>query len=63
MTLVRGGETELTFAGDTAAAFGRGASDRGMLYGITCGGVRTPINETVSEERNVVAVHTSGFRM
>lgn len=47
--LVGGGKTELTFAGDTAAAFGRDYRSRKMLYVTTCGGLRAPVNGTVTE--------------
>ncbi|KAK3503888.1 hypothetical protein B0T13DRAFT_508646 [Neurospora crassa] len=61
--LVGGGKTELTFAGDTAAAFGRDHRNRKTLYVTTCGGLRTPVNGTVTEGGKVVAVDTSGFRL
>lgn len=59
VVLVGGGETELTLAGDTAAAFGE--DRKKTLYVTTCGGLRTPINGTVTEGGKVVAVDTSGF--
>ncbi|KAK3401744.1 hypothetical protein B0T20DRAFT_450711 [Sordaria brevicollis] len=58
VVLVGGAETELTFAGGTAAAFGR---DNKMLYVTTCGGLRTPINGTVVEGGKVVGVDTGEF--
>lgn len=61
--LVGGGKTELTFAGGTAAAFGRDHRSRKTLYVTTCGGLRAPVNGTVTEGGKVVAVDTCGFRL
>lgn len=59
--VVLGDTSELTLAGATAAAFGRGA-DRHILYVVTSGGLRAPINGTQSEGGKAVAVDTRGLR-
>ncbi|KAK1760110.1 putative six-bladed beta-propeller-like protein [Echria macrotheca] len=56
-----GGVEQLTLAGDTAAAFGRTERDEGVLYVVTCGGLRQKICG-ISEGGKVVAVDTKGFR-
>ncbi|KAI8624655.1 hypothetical protein F5Y19DRAFT_453349 [Xylariaceae sp. FL1651] len=57
-----GSPTEFTVAGDTAAVFGRGTSDRQTLYVSTNGGLKAPINSTLMEGGKVVAIDTAGFR-
>jgi sugar lactone lactonase YvrE len=59
--VVAGGTSELTLAGNTAAAFGRGKTDAHILYVVTCGGLRAPVNGTYTEGGKVVAVDTRGF--
>ncbi|KAI0128934.1 hypothetical protein BJ170DRAFT_623490 [Xylariales sp. AK1849] len=58
---VVGDVTQLTVAGDTAAAFGRTESDGHVLYVVTSGGVAAPVNGTVTEPGKVVAIDTRGF--
>lgn len=58
---VVGRKDQLTLAGDTAAAFGRGRVDREVLYVSTAGGLAEPVNGTVTEPGKVVAVDTKGF--
>ncbi|CAJ2501444.1 Uu.00g042970.m01.CDS01 [Anthostomella pinea] len=60
--VVEGAVSELTLAGGTSAAFGRGETDRHVLYVTTNGGLNSPVNGTVTEGGKVVAVDTSGFR-
>lgn len=57
---VAGSRNELTIAGGTAAAFGRGMDDRKVLYVCTAGGLDKPINGTVVEAGKVVGVDTEG---
>ena len=49
----------LEMAGATACAFGRGPSDRRILYVVTCGGVAAPIKGETFEGAKVVAVDLS----
>jgi sugar lactone lactonase YvrE len=59
--LVLGSSTEMTLAGDTAAAFGRTRGDSHILYVTTAGGIAAPINGTVIEPGKVVAIDTRGY--
>ncbi|KAI1338573.1 hypothetical protein F5Y15DRAFT_121894 [Xylariaceae sp. FL0016] len=59
--VVEGGVTQFTLAGDTSAAFGRGETDKHILYVATNGALRVPINGT-SEGGKVVAIDTQSFR-
>lgn len=58
---VAGRFDQLTIAGGTAAAFGRGKKDRKVLYVSTAGGLDAPVNGTVTEPGKVVAVDTEGY--
>lgn len=58
---VAGQRDQLTVAGGTAAAFGRGKKDRKVLYVSTAGGLDAPVNGTVTEPGKVVAVDTEGY--
>lgn len=60
--VVLGAPTELLLAGDTAVAFGRGPSDGKILYVSTSGGLSDPVNGTLTEGGQVVAVDTSGWK-
>ncbi|KAI0125300.1 hypothetical protein BJ170DRAFT_499486 [Xylariales sp. AK1849] len=60
--VVAGLDTELTVAGDTAAAFGRTSRDGDMLYVVTCGALGNPVNGTITEPAKVVAIDTAGCR-
>ncbi|KAJ4129002.1 hypothetical protein NW768_007529 [Fusarium equiseti] len=54
--IVVGSVSELTVAGSTALAFGRGRKDKDVFYVSTGGGLFKPINGTVTEGAKVVAV-------
>lgn len=54
---------DLTVAGDTALAFGRGAKDRHVLYVVTGGALAAPVNGTIVEGGKIVAVNTKGFSL
>ncbi|KAL6411021.1 Six-bladed beta-propeller TolB-like protein [Ilyonectria robusta] len=58
---VAGSSTELTVAGDTSAAFGRGKKDKQVLYVVTSGAWSKPVNGTITEGGKIVAVDTRGF--
>lgn len=58
---VAGRRDQLTIAGGTAAAFGRGKEDKRVLYVSTAGGLDAPVNGTVVEPGKVVAVDTEGW--
>lgn len=60
--VVEGAPTELTVAGDTAAAFGRLKADKKILYVSTSGAEGSPVNGTITEGGKVVAVDTTGFK-
>ncbi|SPN96473.1 uncharacterized protein DNG_00001 [Cephalotrichum gorgonifer] len=62
-TVVVGGDLEMTVAGDTAAAFGRGHSDSEMLYVVTAGGKGAPVGGNRTEGAKVVAVDTSKLHL
>lgn len=57
VVLVEGGGTDLTVAGDTSAAFGRGRDDQEVLYVVTSG----TSFRAAFEGGKVVAVGTRGF--
>ncbi|KAH7145427.1 hypothetical protein B0J13DRAFT_607114 [Dactylonectria estremocensis] len=59
---VAGSSTEMTVAGDTSAAFGRGRKDKQVLYVVTSGAWSKPVNGTMTEGGKIVAVDTRGFR-
>ncbi|EON97825.1 putative six-bladed beta-propeller -like protein [Phaeoacremonium minimum UCRPA7] len=61
--VVEGSLTELTVAGDTAAAFGRLKADKKVLYVSTSGAEGAPVNGTITEGGKVVAIDTSGFKL
>jgi hypothetical protein len=61
MEVVAGAKGSLTFAGDTAAAFGRTESDRQVLYVSTAGGLAMPVNGSVVVPGSIVGVDTSGY--
>ena len=54
--IVVGSVSEMTVAGSTALAFGRGKKDKDVFYVSTGGGLFKPINGTVTEGAKVVAV-------
>ncbi|KAH7024153.1 hypothetical protein EDB80DRAFT_808431 [Ilyonectria destructans] len=56
-----GSSTELTVAGDTAAAFGRTKGDEKTLYVVTDGALAGPVNGTITEAGKIVAVDTRNF--
>ncbi|KAJ4319094.1 hypothetical protein N0V84_006548 [Fusarium piperis] len=56
--IVAGGVGEMTVAGSTAVAFGRGRHDRGVLYVSTGGALARPVNDTKTEGAKVVAIDT-----
>lgn len=58
-TVVVGGDLEMTVAGDTAAAFGRGDDDAETLYVVTSGAQGAPVGGNKTEGAKVVAVDTS----
>ncbi|KAK0611643.1 hypothetical protein B0T14DRAFT_530799 [Immersiella caudata] len=60
--VVLGGKGEMTVAGATAVAPGRGKGDEGAVYVVTCGGLRRPVNGTVVEGGKVARVDTRGFK-
>ncbi|KAK1637604.1 hypothetical protein BDP81DRAFT_425557 [Colletotrichum phormii] len=60
-TVAAGSETELTVAGDTAAAFGRNIKDKGILYVGTGGSLARPVNGTITEPGKIVAFDTHGY--
>ncbi|KAF9765123.1 hypothetical protein IL306_002645 [Fusarium sp. DS 682] len=53
---VVGGVHEMTVAGSTAAAFGRGKKDKNTLYVSTSGALGKPVDGTKTEGAKVVAV-------
>ncbi|UPK93164.1 hypothetical protein LCI18_004099 [Fusarium solani-melongenae] len=55
---VMGGIEEMTVAGCTSVAFGRGSKDKGVLYVSTSGAIATPVNGTEIEGAKVVAIDT-----
>ena len=55
VTTAAGSIGELTVAGGTACAFGRGATDQGTLYVTTEGGITKPVNN-ITEGGKVVAL-------
>ncbi|KAM0431351.1 hypothetical protein ACHAPT_005327 [Fusarium lateritium] len=55
---VVGGISEMTVAGSTAVAFGRGRNDKDILYVSTSGAIATPVNGTETEGAKVVAIDT-----
>lgn len=56
--IVVGGVGEMTVAGSTAVAFGRGRRDRDVLYVSTGGALAKPVNDTKTEGAKVVAIDT-----
>lgn len=56
VTTAAGSIGELTVAGGTACAFGRGPTDQGTLYVTTEGGTTAPVNGTITEGGKVVAL-------
>ncbi|KAI4622082.1 hypothetical protein J4E83_004821 [Alternaria metachromatica] len=61
MEVVAGAKGSVTFAGDTAAAFGRTDRDRDVLYVSTAGGLAMPVNGSVVVPGSIVAVDTRGY--
>lgn len=61
VTTAAGKPNEFTVAGCTACQFGRGESDRDVLYVTTCGGLQAPIDGDNIEGGKVVAIDTSSF--
>ncbi|KAK0702534.1 hypothetical protein B0T21DRAFT_388095 [Apiosordaria backusii] len=61
--VVAGSQGQLTLAGSTEAAFGRGNRDRDVLYVVTSGGVGKPVNGSVTEGGKIVKVDLSAFQM
>jgi hypothetical protein len=59
--VVAGEEDQLTIASGTAVAFGRGKTDKKVLYVVTAGGLAKPVSGTIVEPGKVVAVETSGY--
>jgi sugar lactone lactonase YvrE len=59
--VVEGGVNQVTVAGDTAAAFGKGRKDQKTLYVVTSGAQAGPVNGTYTEGGKVVAIDTSGY--
>ncbi|KAH6980586.1 hypothetical protein BKA56DRAFT_673087 [Ilyonectria sp. MPI-CAGE-AT-0026] len=55
---VVGAVDQLTVAGSTSVAFGRGKHDKNTLYVSTSGALANPVNGTKSEGSKVVAVNT-----
>ncbi|KAL2680534.1 hypothetical protein Neosp_008136 [[Neocosmospora] mangrovei] len=55
---VVGGIGEMTVAGSTSVAFGRGRKDKEILYVSTSGAIATPVNGTEIEGAKVVAIDT-----
>ncbi|RWA03916.1 hypothetical protein EKO27_g11188 [Xylaria grammica] len=61
--VVAGATTQLTVAGDTALALGRGTKeDKNIVYAVTGGTLNRPVNGTVSEPAKVVAIDRTGFK-
>ncbi|GAW15226.1 hypothetical protein ANO14919_046350 [Xylariales sp. No.14919] len=61
--VVAGAPTQLTVAGDTALALGRGTKeDKNIVYAVTGGTLNRPVNGTVSEPAKVVAIDRTGFK-
>ncbi|TPX11629.1 uncharacterized protein E0L32_007608 [Thyridium curvatum] len=58
---VAGAATEMTVAGDTAVAFGRGMKDKHILYVSTSGAINNPVNGTLVEGGKVVAIDTKCY--
>lgn len=58
--VVEGGVGQITVAGDTAAAFGRGTKDKDTLYVVTSGAQAGPVNGTYTEGGKVVAIDING---
>ncbi|KAI4639905.1 hypothetical protein J4E93_008704 [Alternaria ventricosa] len=61
MEVVAGAKGSVTFAGDTAAAFGRTDRDRDVLYVSTAGGLAMPVTGSVVAPGSIVAVDTKGY--
>ncbi|KAH8900324.1 hypothetical protein GQ53DRAFT_634223 [Thozetella sp. PMI_491] len=59
--VVDGSPTQLTVAGGTACQFGRGPTDKEILYVVTSGALGSPVNGTITEGAKVVAVDTTGY--
>ncbi|KAI0484231.1 hypothetical protein GGR56DRAFT_662487 [Xylariaceae sp. FL0804] len=59
--VVAGSPQQLTVAGDTACAFGRGPAYEKYLFVTTNGALKAPVNGTVSEGGKVVAIDTTNF--
>ncbi|WAO93195.1 Hypothetical protein NCS54_01073000 [Fusarium falciforme] len=55
---VVGGTGEMTVAGSTSVAFGRGTKDKGVLYVSTSGAIATPVNGAEIEGAKVAAIDT-----
>ncbi|OTB03823.1 hypothetical protein M426DRAFT_23348 [Hypoxylon sp. CI-4A] len=55
-----GSNNDLTVAGDTAVGFGRTLADEDILYVTTSGAATFPINGTVVEPGNIVAIDARG---
>ncbi|KAI0536313.1 hypothetical protein GGR58DRAFT_514711 [Xylaria digitata] len=61
--VVAGAPTELTVAGNTALALGRGSNiDKNIVYAVTGGIINRPVNGTVAESAKVVAIDRTGFK-
>ncbi len=59
--IVAGAVDQLTLAGSTACQFGRGKTDKRVLYVVTSGGEAAPVNGTLTQGGKIVAVDTSSF--
>ena len=59
--VVDGSPQELTLAGATSAAFGKTCKDNHILYVTTTGGLGDPINGTIFEGGELVAIDTRHF--
>lgn len=62
VTSVAGSLEQLTLAGGTAGAFGRGKKDTDVLYVCTAGGLDRPVNGSVTEPGKVVGIDTSAWK-
>ncbi|RSL99288.1 hypothetical protein CDV31_012246 [Fusarium ambrosium] len=60
---VVGGIGEMTVAGSTSVAFGRGEKNKEVLYVSTSGAIATPVNGTEIEGAKVVAIDTKPRKM
>ncbi|KAK9364351.1 hypothetical protein V1509DRAFT_643775 [Lipomyces kononenkoae] len=59
--VVDGSPQQLTVAGATSSAFGRTSNDTYILYVTTTGGLADPVNGTLTEGGEVIAIDTRHF--